>query len=252
MRIETLFDPVFTLMISCVFASSCKIASWATTSTFEAVCQLFPVAMSTPVVSSVLSRVSDGLSDFAISFEVPFTTSLWISCCYCYTSHLLLSVTLGAGLGFESLSTTLGLLFFEKLLCKCNLLAQDYGWWSQMTSFVRIGILDLVLWIILFNRRHPGYVSNNCVNALSEESCNHHGFSSGISPTRFRSVKKTACRALSFSFPPRINPIPRIGWTLHEQPLWKIYSFQLQWLDVYPISSGTSWIKPECHWIARK
>ena len=45
-----------------------------------------------------------------------------------------------------------------------------------MTSHARNAILDLVLGIILPNKRHPNYVSNCCDGALFEELCNHDGF----------------------------------------------------------------------------
>ena len=42
----------------------------------------------------------------------------------------------------------------ERLLCRCNLLAQDCARLLHVTSFARIAILDLVLGIILSNEQH--------------------------------------------------------------------------------------------------
>ena len=61
--------------------------------------------------SLVPSRVLGRLSHVAISFEVIVTTSLQMGCCC--TSQLLFSVTVGAGLGVESLSNSTRSLFSE-------------------------------------------------------------------------------------------------------------------------------------------
>ena len=58
-------------------------------------------------------------------------------------------------------------LLSERLLCRCNLPAQDYVRLLHVISSARIEILDLVLGIILHNKRHPDYVSNCCDSALS-------------------------------------------------------------------------------------
>ena len=44
-----------------------------------------------------------------------------------------------------------------------------------MISSVRFAILDLLLGIILPNKRHLDYVSNDCDSAPFEELCNLHG-----------------------------------------------------------------------------
>ena len=44
-----------------------------------------------------------------------------------------------------------------------------------MTLFAKIAILDLLLVIILPDKRYPDYVSNDCGGALSGEWCNQKG-----------------------------------------------------------------------------
>ena len=115
--------------------------------TFEVVRQLFPEAMSTSC--GVCRCVSCPCSTF--SFGSLFRGTLYaFSWC---TSKLLFSETLGAGLGVASLLKII----------------------TANDSVSKIAILDLVLWIILSNRRYLDCVSNTCDNALSEESCNYHG-----------------------------------------------------------------------------
>ena len=95
-------------------------------------------------------------------------------CCCCCDCHLLFSVTFGAGRGLERVFRTVFDLRSERLLCRCTMLAQDRVRWSQVTLFAKSAIPDLVLGIILSNKRHPDYVSNDCGSALFEELCNHH------------------------------------------------------------------------------
>ena len=62
----------------------------------------------------------------------------------------------------------------ERLLCRCYLPAQDRVRLLHVISSARIAILDLVLGIILSNKRHPDYVSSCCDSALSRELCSNH------------------------------------------------------------------------------
>ena len=151
-RIQILFDPIFTLSISWVFASFFKSASVVTscplrsvpTSTFEAVRQLFPEAFSTPVASLVPSRDLALLSQVAPSFELLFTYSLRMGCCCC-TSQSLLSVTLGAWpsnhtrsqfweitLWMQSLGTMSWVMIANDIVCKyCN------PWSCALDNFIQ-------------------------------------------------------------------------------------------------------------------
>ena len=90
---------------------------------------------------------------------------------------------------------------FEQSHCQCNLLVLWRRSWLQMISFARI---------LFLNTQHLGCVSNWFHMELFEELCNRKwGFSSsGSLPKRFNGVRKTAWRALSSSFPPRITPLP--------------------------------------------
>ena len=191
LRIEILFGPALfpCWLISRIFASSCKIASWEffctrrsmSTSCFcstfgSGSCTncpgLFPVPVVKPLTSLVPSRVPYWVSHFATTFEVLVTTSLQIGCCCC-TSQLLFSVTLGAGLGVESLSN----------ITRCPL--------SEI--ILKVQSPGTGLWVMIANdsvckncspkscasdnfipKRHPDPVSNYCNSALSEELCKHH------------------------------------------------------------------------------
>ena len=161
--------------------------------------ELFPVAVVYPLTSLVPSRVPDWLPHFSTTFEVPITTSLQISCCCCCTRQLLFSVTLGAGLGvesFEQYSISFLRDYSGDAISWHRIVGDDRKWLclpevqSQILCFGQL---------ILTNKRHPENVSNDCDNALSEKSCNHHGVLLHLNfhQKGFRGVKKTACRALS-------------------------------------------------------
>ena len=59
--------------------------------------------------------------------------------------------------------------------------------------------------------------------------------SSGLSPNRFRSVKKTVCRASLFSLPFAMSPDFRIEETSKEHPRWNRNSFHMDGMRHDPL-----------------
>ena len=92
--------------------------------------------------------------------------------------------------------------------------------------FARIAILDPSLLTILSNIPHLDCVSNMFDNVPFEERCNQNEV------LLLLGVKKTACRALSFSFPPRIVPLPKMDCKFHEIPLRSKNAFHLYGMNV--------------------
>ena len=220
MRREILVSSSFSSVDFWVFASSCKSASGSNflyseisvNVHFEAVLQLFPEAISTPLTSLVPSRVPDLLSPCFNHFRGASYNFIVNRLPLLLHRPLAFQRNFGCfALRLRVFRTILDLLFSQRLLWRCNLLTQDCGWWSQMTLFARFAIPNLVLLTILPTKRHRDAVSNDCDNALSEELRNHHGVLLHLDFHRkeFRVAKKTACRALSLSFPPGISPLPR-------------------------------------------
>ena len=97
--------------------------------------------------------------------------------------------------------------------------------------------------MILPNKRHPDYVSNDCDSALFEELCNQHWvlLHQSPPPKGLSGVKKVVCRPLSLSFPPGISPFPSIDWMLKEQTPVKEILLPSQFvnLDVRTMGSPT-------------
>ena len=213
-RIQILFEPIFSLSISWLFASLFENASvmtscslrWVPTSTFETVRLMFPTAISTSVAFFVSSRTPALLSQIATSFEMLSTPSMRVSCCCC-VSQLLFNVTFGAGFGVASLSNDTRSPFGE-----ITRWTQSPGTVSQVmiaNNFVcqncnpRYCALDN-----LSNVLHLDCLSNKFYNVL-EEQCNHHEVSLHLGCYRMDPEvwRRLLVEALSFSFPPGICPL---------------------------------------------
>ena len=129
---------------------------------------------------------------------------------------------------------------------QCNLQVLLRRSWLQTTSSARIPIQDpSLLTIVGFQDVIEGPFCGT-VRSLWALS------SSGSFPKWFVGVKKTAWRALSFSFPPGINLYSKTDWQSHERPLWSKCFFQCWESRMYPIEFGSTAIPLECPWIARK
>ena len=181
-RTQILFEPIFTLAISWVFALFFKSASVTTscslrcvpTSSFEAVRSLFSSGHFHFHFCRVFRFVSH--SRPALPGRYLFTPSLGVGCCCCCccTSQLLFSVTLGAGLGVASLSENTRSPFWE-----------IFRWMQSPGTVSRVMIAnDFVCqncnpWSCALDNLYPIYCilivfPTSFCNVLSEEQCNHH------------------------------------------------------------------------------
>ena len=113
--------------------------------------------------------------------------------------------------------------------------------WLQMTSFDRIP----KPWSCAFDCRIQytaswSYFQRVTLGAFCGTVKSSWSYSSSRSfPNGFVAVRKTARRALPFSFPPGIRPFPNVEWKFHESPLWNKYLVQFRGIDTQP----THWIR---------
>ena len=137
---------------------------------------------------------------------------------------------------------------------RCNLQVLLRRSWLQTTSSARFPIQDPPLLTIVPIILHfwVGFQDVTeepfCGTVRSSWALS----SSGSFPKGFVGIRKTAWRAVSFSFPAGIHPHSNTDWQSHERPLWHKYFFQCWENQKYPIKFGSTAIPPECPWIACK
>ena len=136
-----------------------------------------------------------------------------MGCCCCCTSQLFFSVTLGAGLGVECLSNNTRSPFSEITLQMQSpgtglwvMIANEFAcqncnpWSCALDNFYPVDKILITFPITVIMH----FLRNRVIIMFFVSS-------SGSSPQGSRGVKKSACRALSFSFPPGINPLSQVG-----------------------------------------